>query len=105
MSSPPTLPPLPTSEALFSPKNSPNLESIGSPTLNNASSNQGNEKVNSNSVDINDDISLIGNIYETKGLIESNKKVVELYKRKGVKKSGCLVSLDYIGIYLMVILL
>ncbi|TIA82148.1 hypothetical protein E3P89_01324 [Wallemia ichthyophaga] len=49
---PPTLPPLPTSEALFSPKNSPNLDTIGSPQPRSIASTQNQRSAVDDIVDI-----------------------------------------------------
>ncbi|TIC02138.1 hypothetical protein E3Q17_01498 [Wallemia mellicola] len=65
-------------EALFSPKNSPNLDTIGSPPARNNNSNQNEQTV--------DDVADIEQIYKDKGLKDAAQRAIEVYKRKEVKK-------------------
>lgn len=87
---PPTLPPLPTSEALFSPKNSPNLDTIGSPPARNNNSNQNEQTV--------DDVADIEQIYKDKGLKDAAQRAIEVYKRKEVKKGAFISSYHKLSI-------
>ncbi|TIA73256.1 hypothetical protein E3P91_01578 [Wallemia ichthyophaga] len=72
---PPTLPPLPTSEALFSPKNSPNLDTIGSPQPRSIASTQ-------NQRSAVDDIADIEAAYNEHGVIGASHRALEAYRRK-----------------------
>lgn len=83
---PPTLPPLPTSEALFSPKNSPNLDTIGSPPARN------------NNEQTVDDVADIEQIYKDKGLKDAAQRAIEVYKRKEVKKGAFIFSYHKLSI-------
>ncbi|EOR01485.1 Ubiquitin-like protein ATG12 [Wallemia ichthyophaga EXF-994] len=76
---PPTLPPLPTSEALFSPKNSPNLDTIGSPQPRSIASTQ-------NQRSAVDDIADIEAAYNEHGVIGASHRALEAYRRKEGRK-------------------
>lgn len=81
MSDPPTLPPLPTSEALFSPKNSPNLDTIGSPQPRSIASTQ-------NQHSAVDDIADIEAAYKEHGVSSASQRALEVYRRKEGRKGG-----------------
>ncbi|TIA94606.1 hypothetical protein E3P96_04093 [Wallemia ichthyophaga] len=82
---PPTLPPLPTSEALFSPKNSPNLDTIGSPQPRSIASTQ-------NQRSAVDDIVDIEAAYNEHGVIGASHRALEAYRRKEGRKFSTVIQ-------------
>ena len=81
---PPTLPPLPTSEALFSPKNSPNLDTIGSPQPRAVS--QVNSTASGGAPVAVDDVADIETAYRESGIHAAAERGLASYRRRDGRK-------------------